>query len=120
MGADRVVFVGECVDAVGEVDAAGDVVAVEVLVFEGADPAFDDAVGPRGAVAGPDVGEVGAGGEPGATATDFMAGPLSVTTTRGTISPVAASTQSSARGRPSSSSAASTALCSAEIKSVAP
>ena len=49
---------------VGEVDAVGDVVAVEVFVFQRLEPAFDDAVGPRGAVAGAPVGEVAPRGEP--------------------------------------------------------
>ena len=41
-------------------------------------------------------------GHPQATAADFMAGPLSVTTAMGCISPVSASTQSLMRWRPSS------------------
>ena len=49
---------------VGEFDAAGDVVSVETLVFERLDPALDDAVGVRGAVAGADVAQVRSGGEP--------------------------------------------------------
>ena len=52
VGSDRVVFVGEGGDALGEVDAVGDVLAVEALVFEGLEPALDDAVGVRGAVPG--------------------------------------------------------------------
>ena len=51
VGADGVVVGGERCHVVGEVDAAGDVVAVEVFVFQRADPAFDDAVGPRRAMA---------------------------------------------------------------------
>ena len=64
MGSDGVVVGGEGGDVVGEVDAAGDVVAVEVFVFQRPEPAFDDAVGPRGAVAGAHVGEVAPRGEP--------------------------------------------------------
>ena len=64
VGADGVVFVDEVGDTVGEVDAAGDLFAVEAFVFQGLEPAFDDAVGPRGAVAGAHVGEVCPGGEP--------------------------------------------------------
>ena len=64
VGAHGVVFVGEGGDVLGEVDAVGDVLAVEALVFEGLEPALDDAVGVRGAVPGPHVGEVRPVGEP--------------------------------------------------------
>ena len=59
VGSDRVVCVGEGGDVLGEVDSVGDVLAVEALVFEGLEPALDDAVGVRGSVPGPHVGEVG-------------------------------------------------------------
>ena len=49
VGSDAVVFVGEGGDVFGEVDAVGDVLSVEALVFEGFEPALDDAVGVRGA-----------------------------------------------------------------------
>ena len=54
-----------------------------------------------------------------AAAADFMAEPLSVTTTRGTISPVRGWAQSSTRRQPSSVSAASIAACRAASRSAA-
>ena len=69
-----VVFVDEVGDTVGEVDAAGDLFAPVVFVFQRLDPAFDDAVGVRGAVAGAHVGEVCPGGEPARSGDGFHGG----------------------------------------------
>ena len=64
VGSDAVVFVDEAVGVVCEVDAVGGVVTVEAFVFEGLEPALDDAVGVRRAVPGAHVGEVRPGSEP--------------------------------------------------------
>ena len=64
MGSDGVVFVDEGGDVVGEFDAVGDVVAVEALVRQGLDLALDDAVGPRGSLAGLHWSKMRSGGEP--------------------------------------------------------
>ena len=72
---------------ISDIDAAGDVVAVEVFVLRRLEPALDDTVGPQGSARVRTW--VRCGRVANQRATDFMAGPLSVTITRGTRSPVA-------------------------------
>ena len=96
MGPDRVVLEREGGDVFGEVDAVGDVLAVEALVFQCLEPrsmtplVCGDRCRVRTWV------KCARAANQRAAATDFMAGPLSVTTAMGTISPVTASTQSEA------------------------
>ena len=120
VGPDAVVFVGEGGDVFGEVDSVGDVLSVEALVFDGFEPALDDAVGVRAAVSGAYVAKCALVANQRATAVDFMAGPLSVTTAIGAISPVRASTQHSTSGRPSRACAADALAAGQRMERSAP
>lgn len=60
MRADGVVDIEVVVDVLGEFLAVGDLVAVQVLVFQRLVEPLDDAVGLRRVVPGPDVDQFGA------------------------------------------------------------
>ena len=97
VGSDRVVDRPVGGDLLGEFGAAGDVVAVEVLVFDGGEEAFDGAVGPRGAPAGAMWAMWPLAATQAPKRAEVKHDPLSVTRPSVATSPVAASVRSGPR-----------------------
>lgn len=73
VGSDRVVDAPVGVDFCGQAQAVSDVAAVEMLVFDGSEEAFDCAVGPWRLLPGPDMDDVTFRGHPGSESSRFEA-----------------------------------------------